>query len=168
MNTRLSHPLTLLFAIFTLFCTTSCSDEKYELNIGEVQLINYDYRNDDNIKNIEFVTAGATTTISAMEIRAIWHAVVINANDNFMYIDKTQNLKKTYVSALEAEQAFLQNFANSISLLKVQYADSHETILKELTRANVHTYVKYVWCAQGNEYVNMKFKAELSQEKPME
>ena len=168
MNTRLSNPLTLLFAIFTLFFTTSCSNETYELNIGEIQQINYDYRNDDNIKDIDFMAEGSNTTMSAMQIRAIWHAIIINANDNSVYIDKSQNLKNTYESAIEAEQAFSQNFANSISLLKEQYAHSHEAIIQELSRANVHTYIKYIWCAQGNEYVNMKFKAELPQEKPME
>lgn len=153
--------LAIILTTYCFFIATSCSDEQYDLNIGEVQLKSNDYRNDDNISPIETNVAGNPTTISAMEIRTIWHAIVINAENNFTYADKEHKIKNIYTNPIEAELSFQNELAESFALMKQEYNDSSQSILQELARAKVYAYAKYLWCAQSNEFVNMKFKAEI-------
>jgi hypothetical protein len=40
-----------------------------------------------------------------------------------------------------------------------KYPYSYTAIMEELARAEVHTFVKFIWCVQAEEYVNLKFEA---------
>lgn len=138
--------------------TTSCKNEYKDMLAGEVRLKENDYRNDNNINTIEVKSEhGTTSTISALELRTLWHAVIINAEKNFEY--KTEEARNTYDNPKTAEEQFNTQLANSLSLLSDKYPDSYQAIIKELCRSEVHVYIKYVWCAQTDEYVNLKFEA---------
>lgn len=144
-------------AISTIIGTTGCSNKYKDMLPGEVRLEENDYRNDDEICDITYTTStGKDTTMSAIEIRAIWHAVIINAEKNFEKLN--DELKNTYESPVAAENAFYGQIENSLLLMSNKYPDSYISIINELHRAEAHVYINYVWCAVGEDYVNLKFE----------
>lgn len=158
MKKNMLRLLLVIGIICAAITTTGCKNEYKDMLPGEVRLKENDYRNDNNINNIEVKSEqGTTKVISALELRTLWHAVIINTEKNFEY--KGEDIKNTYDSPKIAEDQFNAQLANSLSLLSEKYPDTHQDIIKELCRAEVHAHIKYVWCAQSDEYVNLKFVA---------
>lgn len=149
--------LLALITVITTIGTTGCKNKYKDMLPGEVRLEENDYRNDDNICDITYTTsAGKDTTMSAIEIRTIWHAVIINAEKNFE--NRNNEQKNTYESPLAAENAFTKQMENSLMLMSAKYPDSQASILQELNRAEAHVFIEYVWCAVGEDYVNLEFE----------
>lgn len=159
MKKILFSTLIIAISLCALVGTTGCKNEYKDMVPGEVRLKENNYRNDDKIQDITYATAaGKDTTMSAIELRTIWHAVIINAEKNFE--NRNADTKNTYQSPVQAEEAFSQQMDNSLALMCEKYPDSHTPLLQELLRANVHAYIKYVWCAGKEEYVDLKFEVE--------
>jgi hypothetical protein len=144
-------------ALWTAIGNFSCTNEYEDMLPGEMRLKENDYRNNDEIHDIEYATADGTANMSALEVRTIWHAVVIGAEKNLEY-DENQE-KRIYGSPVEAEESFYRYLKENMATVAEKYPYSHAAIIKELKRAEVHTYVHYVWCAYANEYINLEFKA---------
>lgn len=158
MRKKILFILAAIIAVCTVISTTGCKNENKNMRPGELRLESNDYRNDDCISSITYTTsAGKDTTMSAMELRTIWHALIINAEKNLE--NKDDNEKNIYDSPLKAEETFNSLLAQNLENLKTTYPDSHAAILQELKRADVYAFAKYVWCAVANEYVNLKFQA---------
>lgn len=160
-------------AVITVFIAlaTACSNEYKDMKPGEVRLKENDYRNDDRLQAITITTApaeeGATSEkheISALEMRALWHSVVISAEKSLEY--KNENEKNVYLGPLEVENKFYDCLAQSMALLQEQYPEEYTAIAEEFKRADVYAFVHYMWCAQAEEYVELKFRATPLEELP--
>lgn len=157
MKKHLFRILVAMMAIWAAIGTTGCKNEYKDMLPGEVRLKENDYRNDDKVKDIEYSTEEGSAKMSAMEVRSIWHAVIIKTENNFE--KKGENERNLYESPVHAEEAFDSILHESMNTIAEKYPQSHASIMEELARADVHTYIKYVWCAQAEEYVNLKFEA---------
>lgn len=157
MKKTIFSTLIIAISLCVLVGTSGCKNEYKDMHPGEVRLKENDYRNDDEIQDITYTTAaGKDTTMSAIEIRTIWHAVIINAEKS--YENRNTETKNTYESPVKAEEAFHLQIDNSMALMCQKYPEAHQPILNELKRAEVHAYIRYVWCAQFEEYIDLKFE----------
>ena len=157
-----------LMAIVSAINLTGCTDEYRDMLRGEVRLKENDYRNDENVVTITASQDDGDYIITATEIRALWHATVINAENYFENSGtETANL---YDNQEDAKKAFYTNMSNSLGLLAEKYPDRYAAIIKELHRAGVHAYIYYMWCAGSGEYVRLKFEVnpdmDATQERP--
>ena len=134
MKKHLFRILVAMMAIWAAIGTTGCKNENKDMLPGEVRLKENDYRNDDKVKDI-----------------------IIKTENNFE--KKGENERNLYESPIHAEEAFDSILHESMNTIAEKYPQSHASIMEELARADVHTYIKYVWCAQAEEYVNLKFEA---------
>lgn len=142
----------------SLFATTACSDENKEMLPGEVRLKENTYHNDKHIDGITVATDGGNSVyVSALEIRTLWHSIIIHAEEHFEYSD--DGLKNIYESPAEAEQQFTQRFQESMALFSEKYPATQQHVIEELVRADVYVNIRYVWCEQTDEYVTLKFEA---------
>lgn len=157
MKKKLFRILVVILAIWVAVGTTGCKNEYKDMLPGEVRLKENDYRNDDKIKDIKYSTGEGTATMSAMEIRGIWHAAIIMTEDEFE--GRADNVANLYESPVHAEETFYSLLQESVGVIAEKYPASYTAIMKELARAEVQTHIKYVWCAQAEEYVNLKFEA---------
>lgn len=144
-------------ALWTATGNFSCTNEYEDMITGEMRLKENDYRNDDEIRDIEYATKDGTAHMSALEVRTIWHAVIIGAEKDLEY-DENQE-KRIYGSPVEAEDAFYKCLKENMANIAEKYPHSHAAITSELKRAEAHAYVGYVWCAYADEYINLEFKA---------
>lgn len=148
----------IAFVSAALFTTTACSDKNKDMLPGEVRLKENSYHNDNNVDDITVDTDGGTSVhVSALEIRTLWHSIVIHAEDNFEYSD--DGLKNIYESPAEAEQQFALRLQESMALFSEKYPATQQHVIEELIRADVYVNVRYVWCEQTDEYVTLKFEA---------
>lgn len=154
--------LPAIFAVLAII--TSCTNEYKDMNPGEVRLRENDYRNDDKLQSVtittEPATEGAETTqqqLSALEMRTLWHSVVINAEKQLER--NTENETNTYASPMEVEKAFFQCMAQSMALLQGKYPQQYQDVNEEFQRADVHVFAHYMWRTQSSEYVKLKFRA---------
>ena len=157
MKKHLFRILIVILSIGTTIGTTGCKNEYEDMLPGEIRLKENDDRNDDKIKDIEYTAGEGTVTMSAMEVRGIWHAVIIKTENAFER--KSDNETNLYESPVHAEETFHSILQENMNTVAEKYPNSYTAIMKELARAEVHTYIKYVWCAQAEEYVNLKFEA---------
>lgn len=157
--------LATVFAIWCVTTTTSCTNEYKDMIPGEVRLIENDYRNDDEIHDIQYTTDAGTTTMSAMEVRALWHAAIIGAENSFA--KNANGEANLYDSPVKAEDAFFVHLRQSMSVIAEKYPYAYDAVIQELVRAEVHTYVEYVWCAMAEEYINLEFDATPQSATPM-
>lgn len=138
-------------------CNTSCKNEYKDMLPNEVRLNENVYHNDDKIQDIQYSTGEGTATMSALEVRTIWHATVIDAEKHFTEnADETKNL---YESPIQAEESFYKSFDNSMLMMQEAYPQSHQSITQELVRAGVKVDARYIWCAGSEEYLDLKFTA---------
>lgn len=156
-NLPLRRILTAMCTIICLICSVGCSDDFKGMLPGEVRLKEKEYIGDDDVQSITVTLADETQQhISALEIRTIWHSIVIKAEDLFTRSDPQTN--NTYESPTQAESAFLECVRQSSELFVQTYADTQHAILQELVRAKVRADIKYVWCDQPGEYVTLSFE----------
>lgn len=152
--------LRIIMASVTLLAiigSTGCTETYKDLQPGEVRLKENDYRNDDKICDIKYAVNGDSILMTALEVRAIWHSVIINTENNI--ITDTDNSKKTYENPIEIEEAFFAELAISMELMKDKYPHCCQAIIDELVRAETKVYAHLLWYIQGEEYLNMKFEA---------
>lgn len=159
---NIARILPAIFAVFAII--TSCTNEYKDMSPGEVRLRENDYRNDDRLKSVTVTTEPAKEEantmqqqLSALEMRALWHSVVINAEKQLE--SNTENETNTYASPMEVEEAFFQGMAQSMALLQEKYPQQYPVVKEEFQRADVHVFVHYMWCTKSNEYVKLKFRA---------
>lgn len=157
MKKYLFRILIVMLGIWAAIGNIGCKNEYKDMLPGEIRLKENDYRNDDKIKDTEYSTDKGAVKMSAMEVRGIWHAVIIKTEDEFERTDDKEG--KLYESPVHAEETFHSLLRENMNSVAEKYPYSHTAIMKELARAEVHTYIKYVWCAQAEEYVNLKFEA---------
>lgn len=157
--TRLLVALAAIFAI-----NTACTNEYKDMQPGEVRLKENDYRNDDKIRPVtitpspEEEAAGTEVLhMSDLELRTLWHAVVIGAERKLENGSETE--KNLYSGPMDVEETFYRNISGEMDLLQEQYPQQYEAIVGEWQRAGVHAIVHYTWCAMADEYVNLKFRA---------
>lgn len=149
--------ITIAIATVCIIATSACSDDNKGMLPGEVRLKDTSYKNDSKLSSVTVSAEGQEDiTVSSLELRTLWHAIVINAEDNFEYAD--EKVKNTYESPVEAEQQFYARFHESMELFREQFPDTQQAAIEEFTRAKVSAQVKYVWCAQTDEYVTLKFE----------
>ena len=144
-------------ALLIMIGSTGCSNKYKDMQPGEVRLKENDYRNDDKICDIKYAVDGDSVLMTALEVRTIWHSVVISAEDNV--ISNDDNTKKAYDSPIEAEETFFAEMQKSMQKMKDQYPTSCQAIIDELHRAEVKVYAHFLWCIQSEEYLDMKFEA---------
>lgn len=162
--------LLLLPALLSVLAiTTACSNEYRDMKPGEVKLRDTDYRNDDRLHAVTVTTAPSaedgrpeTLHLSALEMRTLWHAMVINAEKRLETNDNGE--KNLYPGPMDAENAFFGHLAQGMQLLQQQYPVQYRAIVAEWLRADVHAYVHYMWCAQPDEYIKLKFRAVPTEE----
>lgn len=155
-----------------LAITTACSNDYKDMKPGEVRLKENDYRNDDRIQSITVAATPATEGegtegtedngteprhMSALELRTLWHSVVINAGKQLENKDETE--KNLYAGPMEVEKAFFNHMAQGMALLQEKYPQQYQAIVEEWRRADVYAWAHYMWCAQSDEYVKLKFRA---------
>lgn len=149
-------PLALILSIiYTLLGSTSCSNDYKDMIPGEVRLKENFYRNEDYIKDTHITTDDGTITITAMEIHALWRAIILRAEKGFE--NNTDGSRILYSSPLKAEEAFYTQIQNSTNHLITQYPHKHEAVLNALSKAKVELYAHYVWCEHSDEFVKLKF-----------
>jgi hypothetical protein len=144
-------------ALLIMIGSTGCSNKYKDMQPGEVRLKENDYRNDDKICDIKYAVNGDSVLMTALEVRTIWHSVVISAEDNV--ISNDDNTKKAYDSPIETEETFFTEMQKSMQKMKDQYPTSCQAIIDELHRAEVKVYAHFLWCIQSEEYLDMKFEA---------
>lgn len=165
--TRLLSAIVAMTAVFAI--TTACSNEYKDMKPGEVRLRDTDYRNDDHLQAVTITQVpsadGADPKplhVSALEMRTLWHAIVINAEKRLETND--EGIKNQYAGPMDVENAFFGHLAQGMVLLQEQYPQQYRAIVTEWLRADVHAYVHYMWCAQSDEYVKLKFRATPTEE----
>lgn len=158
MKKTFSTLLSIIAIIGMALCGTSCKNEYKDMLPGEVCLDENDYRNDDKIQDIVIATPSDTTTMSALEIRSIWHAIIIDAEEHFEYV--IPQVRRTFENPAMAEEVFHTQVQFSLINFQEFYPDAYHLIIEEFIRAQVHVYAKYVWCEKGEEYVDMKFAVQ--------
>lgn len=136
-------------------CNTSCKNEYKDMLPNEVRFDENVYHNDDKIQDIKYSTGEDTVTMSALEVRTIWHATVINAEKHFT--ENADGTKNLYESPIQAENTFFKSFDYSMLMMQEAYPLSHQAITQELVRAEVKADARYVWCAGNEEYLDLKF-----------
>lgn len=144
-------------ALLIMIGSTGCSNKYKDMQPGEVRLKENDYRNDDKICDIKYAVNGDSVLMTALEVRTIWHSVVISAEDNV--ISNDDNTKKAYDNPIEAEETFFAEMQKSMQKMKDQYPTSCLAIIDELHRAEVKVYAHFLWCIQSEEYLDTKFEA---------
>ena len=147
----------VMLTIWVAIGTTGCKNEYKDILPGEIRLVENDYRNDDKIKDIKYSTGEDTVTMSALEVRGIWHAAITKTENEFER--NSDNETNLYESPVHAEESFYSILQESMNTVAEKYPYSYTAIMEELARAEVHTYVKFIWCVQAEEYVNLKFEA---------
>lgn len=147
----------VMLTIWVAIGTTGCKNEYKDMLPGEIRLVENDYRNDDKIKDIKYSTGEDTVTMSALEVRGIWHAAITKTENEFER--NSDNETNLYESPVHAEESFYSILQESMNTVAEKYPYSYTAIMEELARAEVHTYVKFIWCVQAEEYVNLKFEA---------
>ncbi len=148
----------LLVLLTVIAVNTACTNEYKDMKSGEIRLKENDYRNDDLVQDIVIGSAeGEERIMTALELRTLWHSVVISAEKRLENLSDTE--KNTYASPVEVEDAFFMQMSQSMALLETQYPGQYQAIVDELLRADVHVYAYYMWCVQTEEYVEMKFRA---------
>ena len=147
----------VMLTIWVAIGTTGCKNEYKDMLPGEIRLVENDYRNDDKIKDIKYSTGEDTVTMSALEVRGIWHAAITKTENEFER--NSNNETNLYESPVHAEESFYSILQESMNTVAEKYPYSYTAIMEELARAEVHTYVKFIWCVQAEEYVNLKFEA---------
>ncbi len=154
----------LLAIVAVLAISTSCSSDDKDMKPGEVSLEGNDYRNDDQLQAITITpavaedgTQAAPIEMSALELNILWHSVIINAEKQLEYATDTE--KNLYTGPKEIEETFFLRMSQSMGLLKEQYPQQYEAMVKEFIRADVHAFVSYVWCAQDDDYIDLEFRA---------
>lgn len=155
----------LLLAIMAIAAIpTACSNDYKDMKPGEVRLKENDYRNDDCLQAITVTDApsegdaeSSSRQISALEMRTLWHSVVIGAEK--MLEDKNETEKNIYAGPMEVEETFFKYMSQRMALLQEQYPEEYTAITEEFKRADVYAFVYYMWCAQPEEYVELKFRA---------
>ena len=160
MKKILSTLLSILAIISVAVCNTSCKNPYKGTLPGEVRLNENDYRHDDKIQGIVIATPSDTTIISALEMRSIWHSIIIEAEKNFEY--SSPGVRNTYESTDAATESFYSQLHSSLINFQSYYPDSYQAIIDELTRAQAYVYAKYIWCKKGEDYIDMKFTAKPS------
>lgn len=157
MKKYLFHFLAVMLTICAAIGTTGCKNEYKDMLPGEVRFKENVHNNDDKIIDIEYTTEEGTSKMDAMEVRGIWHAAIIKTEQEFeKNSDSEANL---YVSPVHAEETFHSLLQENMNTIAEKYPYSHTDIIDELVRADVHTYIRYVWCAQAEEYLHLKFEA---------
>ena len=150
--------LTLLIigtGIMLAICNTSCKNEYKEMQPNEVRFKENIYHNDDKIQDIHYSTDEGTATMSALEVRTIWHATVIDAEKHFA--ENADGTKNLYESPIHAEEHFYESFNNSMQMIQEAYPLQHQSITQELIRAGVKADARYIWCVASDEYLDLKF-----------
>jgi hypothetical protein len=149
------HLLVIAAGIMFAICNTACKNEYKDMLPNEVRLKENTYHNDDKIQDIQYCTGEDTVTMSALEVRTIWHATVIDAEKHFT--ENTDSTKNLYESPIHAEEAFYKSFSNSMQMMQEAYPLSHQPITQELVRAGVKVDARYIWCVGSEEYLDLKF-----------
>lgn len=152
---------TIVTIVAGLIITTACSNDYKDMTAGEVRLRETDYRNDDKIESITILITSEGKTLdtdtlqmSALELRTLWHAVVIGAESDFE--NKSQTEKNTYNGPKEAEDAFYGCVEQNMLRLQEKYPTQYQAIVQEWSRADVHAFVHYMWCAMPDQYIKLK------------
>ncbi len=161
MNVK-NFVLLLLAIVVTLTLSTSCGQDYTDMIPGEVRLDVNDYYNDDRLRDVTITPATANGTeavpiqMSTLELRTLWHSVIINAEKQLEY---TGTEKRLYTNPEEVKNAFCSQMAQSMTLLKTSYPQQYQAIVEEFIRADVHACAHYIWCAQADEYISIEFRA---------
>lgn len=155
MKKIISQSLLALTLLLSLINLTGCTDEYKDMQPGEVRLQKNDFRNDDQIQNIQYPTENGTLTMNAFEVRTIWHAIIANAEDK---LEKDDNGRKLYNSPEAAKEEFNLALQNSMLKMIEEYPQANNAIMEELNKAEVKVYIEYVWCVQPKEYTELKFE----------